>query len=129
MVVDTSALVTILRQEAGADRFLELINDAERCRISAATLLETAIVVDNRMGQGAGRELDLLVRRVSMAIEEVTEAQVMIARQAYLSFGRGNHPAALNFGDCFAYALSKDKGEPLLFKGDGFRKTDIRAAG
>ena len=80
------------------------------------------------MGLGAGGELDLLVHRAGIVIEPVSEAQVAIARQAYRSFGRGNHPAGLNFGDCFAYALSVDKGEPLLFKGDDFSQTDVRPA-
>ncbi|MDX1541461.1 MAG: type II toxin-antitoxin system VapC family toxin, partial [Geminicoccaceae bacterium] len=126
--VDTSALVAILRKEPEGDVFLELINDADICRISAATLLESVIVIDNRVSVAAGRELDLLIFRAGIVIEPVTEAQVAIARQAYLAFGRGNHPASLNFGNCFAYALSMDRGEPLLFKGNDFSQTDVRPA-
>ena len=94
--------------------------------ISAANLLEAGIIIDNQSGPSAGRRLDAFVERAQIGIEAVTEAQVRIARQAYLDFGRGNHPARLNFGDCFAYALAKATGEPLLFKGDDFARTDIR---
>ena len=95
--------------------------------ISAANLLEAGIVIDNQAGPSAGRRLDAFIERAGIGIEPVTEEQVRIARQAYLDFGRGNHPAALNFGDCFAYALAKATGEALLFKGEDFTRTDIRA--
>jgi ribonuclease VapC len=126
MVVDSSALVAILFGEAEADRFVDAIAEAEPRLISAANLLEAAIVVDNQLGSAAGRQLDRFVEQARIEIEPVTEEQVRIARQAYVDYGRGNHPAGLNFGDCFAYALAKAAGEPLLFKGEDFARTDIR---
>lgn len=127
MVVDSSALVAILRKEPEAARFTRaILRDSVRL-ISAANLLEAGIVIDNQAGPSAGRRLDAFVERARIGIEPVTEEQVRIARQAYVDFGRGNHPAGLNFGDCFAYALAKTSGEALLFKGDDFAQTDIRA--
>jgi ribonuclease VapC len=127
MVVDSSALVAILRKEPEAARFTRaILRDSVRL-ISAANLLEAGIVIDNKAGLSAGRRLDLFVERARIGIEPVTEAQARIARQAYVDYGRGNHPAALNFGDCFAYALAKATGEPLLFKGHDFAQTDIAA--
>jgi ribonuclease VapC len=127
MVVDNSALVAILRKELEAARFTRaILRDSVRL-MSAANLLEAGIVIDNQAGLSAGRRLDAFVERAGIGIEPVTEEQVRIARQAYVDFGRGNHPAGLNFGDCFAYALAKTTGEPLLFKGDDFARTDIRA--
>jgi ribonuclease VapC len=126
MIVDSSALVAILRKEAEAARFTRAILRESVRLISAANLLEAGIVIDNQAGLSAGRRLDAFVERALIRIEPVTEEQVWIARQAYLEFGRGNHPAGLNFGDCFAYALAKTTGEPLLFKGDDFGQTDIR---
>jgi ribonuclease VapC len=127
MIVDSSALVAILRKEPEAARFTRaILRDSVRL-ISAANLLEAGIVIDNQAGLSAGRRLDAFVERAQIRIRPVTEEQVRIARQAYVDFGRGNHPAGLNFGDCFAYALAKTGGEPLLFKGDDFARTDIRA--
>ena len=94
--------------------------------ISAANLLEAGIVIDNQAGLSAGRRLDGFVERAGIGIEPVTEEQVRVARQAYLDYGRGNHPAGLDFGDRFAYALAKATGEPLLLKGDDFAQTDVR---
>ena len=94
--------------------------------MSAANLLEAGILADNQTDPRTGRQLDALVANFQLRIAPVTEEQVRIARQAYLDFGRGNHPAELNFGECFAYALAKAIGEPLLFKGDDFAQTDIR---
>ena len=127
MVIDSSALVAILFGEPGADSFVDAIAAATPRLLSAASLLEAAIVVDNQMGPAAGRQLDRFVEQARIRIEPVTEAQVRIARQAYVDFGRGNHGAKLNFGDCFAYALAKATGEPLLFKREDFEQTDIRA--
>jgi ribonuclease VapC len=129
MVVDTSALLAVLFAEQEAEEFARAIAGSEVARISAATLLEAGIVADNQTDQRTGRQLDALVANFRLRIEPVTEAQVRIARQAYLDFGRGNHPAGLNFGDCFAYALAKATGEPLLFKGKDFARTDLRAHG
>jgi ribonuclease VapC len=127
MIVDTSALLAVLFAEPEAEDFARAIAGAEVSRMSAANLLEAGIVADNQADLRTGRQLDALVANFRLRIEPVTEAQVRIARRAYLNFGRGNHPAGLNFGDCFAYALAKASGEPLLFKGDDFGRTDIRA--
>jgi ribonuclease VapC len=127
MVVDSSALVAIPRKEPEAARFTRaILRDSVRL-ISVANLLEAGIVIDNKAGLSAGRRLDAFVERAGIGIEPVTAAQARIARQAYVDYGRGNHPAALNFGDCFAYALAKATGEPLLFKGGDFAQTDIAA--
>jgi ribonuclease VapC len=96
--------------------------------MSAATFVETAIVVEAQTKGNGGRQLDALLRRAAVTIEPVTEEQAHIARQAFIDFGRGRHAAGLNYGDCFAYALSKAKREPLLFKGRDFAKTDLIAA-
>lgn len=127
MIVDTSALLAVFFEEPEAEDFARAIAGAEVSRMSAANLLEAGIVADNQTDPRTGRQLDALVATLRLQIEPVTEEEVRIARQAYLDFGRGNHPAQLNFGDCFAYALAKATGEPLLFKGDDFAQTDIRA--
>jgi ribonuclease VapC len=127
MIVDTSALLAVFFNEPEAEDFARAIAGAEVSRISAANLLEAGIVADNQTDPRTGRQLDALVANFRLRIEPVTDEQVRIARQAYVDFGRGNHPAALNFGDCFAYALAKAIGEPLLFKGNDFGQTDIRA--
>jgi ribonuclease VapC len=129
MIVDSSALIAILRAEADAAAYTEAIERAEACRISAATLLETAIVVDGSRDPILSRRLDDLLIEAAIGIEPFTEAQAHIARQAYRDYGRGSgHPARLNFGDCFAYALARTTGEALLFKGEDFRHTDIAPA-
>ena len=126
MIVDSSALIAILRAEADAAAYTEAIERAEACRISAATLLETAIVVDGSRDPILSRRLDDLLIEAAIGIEPFTEPQANIARQAYRDYGRGSgHPARLYFGDCFAYALARTTGEPLLFKGEDFRHTDI----
>jgi len=126
MIVDTSALVAILRDEPEARRFAIALANVQQRRISAANFLEAAIVIDGSRDPVASRLFDDLLRESSIRIETVTEEQVRIAREAYRDFGRGSgHAAALNFGDCFAYALARTSGEPLLFKGDDFSKTDI----
>jgi ribonuclease VapC len=96
--------------------------------ISAANLLEAGIVIDNQISPAAGRQLDAFVKRAAFTVAPVRPDQVRVARQAYLDFGKGNHPAGLKFGDCFAYALAKTAGEPLLFKGEDFSRTDITTA-
>jgi ribonuclease VapC len=126
-VIDSSALVAILFGEPEATGFVDAIAEAGPRLMSAANLLEAAIVVDNQIGPEAGRQLDRFVEQARIEVAPVTERHARIARQAYLDYGRGNHPAKLNFGDCFAYALAKATGEPLLFKGDDFEQTDIRA--
>jgi ribonuclease VapC len=129
MIVDTSALVAVLRQEPGWQRLLEAIEAARVCHMSAANFLEAAIVVDSKRDAIAGREFDTFMANADIAISPVDEAQARIARAAYRDFGKGSgHPARLNFGDCFAYALAKATGEPLLFKGDDFSHTDVARA-
>ncbi len=126
MIVDTSAVLAILRDELEAEAFAGAIEAARQCRISAANFLEAAIVVDGGRDPIASRRFDDFVRESSLVIEPVTEEQARIAREAYRDFGRGSgHPAQLNFGDCFAYALARVAGEPLLFKGGDFARTDI----
>ena len=125
MVLDTSALLAILFLEPEAERFAALIEADPRRLLSAASMLETAIVVEARKGPSAGRELDLLLHRARIDLVGFEESQLELARDAWRRFGKGNHRANLNFGDCFAYALSKSSGEPLLFKGDDFAKTDV----
>lgn len=126
MIVDTSALIAILRDEPEAAFCALAIESAQRRRISAANLLEAAVVIDGGRDLIASRRFDDLVREAALIVEPVTEAHVKIAREAYRDFGKGSgHPAKLNFGDCFAYALAKATGEPLLFKGNDFTHTDI----
>lgn len=128
MILDTSALTAILFGEPEADLYIQLIHDADRCLISAGNFLELAMVIEGQMGLGAGRQCDMFLRRAGIIIEPFTVEQVHLARQAFLDFGKGRHPAGLNFGDCFAYALAKLTGEPLLFKGEEFKKTDLLSA-
>ena len=126
MIVDTSALIAILRDEPQASAFATAIAGAERRHISAANYLEAAIVIDGSRNPIASRRFDDLLQEAQIVIEPVTEQQAKIAREAYRDFGRGSgHPAKLNFGDCFAYALAKTSGEPLLFQGDDFVHTGI----
>lgn len=128
MIVDTSAVLAILFEEDDAERYARALTHADSCRMSAANFLEAAIVVDAQTKDKGSRQFDAFVRRAQIAIEPVSEEQAHIARQAYADFGKGRHPAGLNFGDCFAYALAKVTGEPLLFKGNDFKKTDITSA-
>jgi ribonuclease VapC len=126
MIVDTSALIAILRDEPEARAFAIAIADADRRRLSAANYLEAAIVIDGSRDPIASRRFDDLLREGGIAIEPVTEEQAKVAREAYRDFGSGSgHAARLNFGDCFAYALAKTTGEPLLFKGDDFLHAGI----
>ena len=127
MVLDTSALLVVLENEPEAPAF-RLAIEADPVRlVSAATLVETAIVIESRKGDAGGRELDLLIQKAAVAIVPVDSEQADLARHAYREYGRGRHAAGLNYGDCFAYALSQAAGEPLLFKGDDFSKTDVRS--
>ena len=129
MILDTSAIIAILRNEPDASRFTEAIQAGETRIVSAATYLEAAIIVDSNRDPVLSRRLDELIEQANVSIESVTEAQARIARDAYRDFGRGSgHPARLNFGDCFAYALAKATGEPLLFKGSDFAHTDTASA-
>ena len=125
MIVDTSAVLAVLFNERDAGRYAAAIAEADHCRISAANFVEVAIIVDSQAAAAGSRQLDVFFRRSGIVVEPVTEEQAHLARQAYFDFGKGRHPAGLNFGDCFAYALAKATGERLLFKGDDFGKTDI----
>ena len=128
MIIDTSAILAILFGEPDAARFEEAIATAQPRRMSVAALLEAAMVVESRGGTAAGHELDLLLETASIELVPVTTQQADAARRAWRRFGKGNHPAGLNFGDCFVYALAATSDEPLLFKGEDFARTDIEAA-
>ena len=128
MIIDTSALVAILYREPEAASFAQVIHDAEPCRISVATYVELSMVIERQLGPEGMRQAEAFFRRADIVVEPVTVEHGHLARQAFLDFGKGRHKAALNFGDCFSYALAKATGEPLLFKGDDFSQTDIRAA-
>lgn len=128
MIIDTSALVAILLDEPERRAFTEAIEAAETRRLSAATLLETSIVIESRFGPEGARDLDHLVEAAGVELVPVDAEQVAIARRAFGRYGKGRHPAGLNFGDCFAYALAKTLAEPLLFKGDDLGRTDVEAA-
>src|SRR5271157_5101528 len=117
MILDTSALAAILFGEPEAALYTQLIHDTDRCLMSAANFLELSIVIEGQIGPDAGRQCDAFFRRAHIIIEPFTVEQAHLARQAFLDFGKGRHAAGLNFGDCFAYALAKITGEPLLFKG------------
>jgi ribonuclease VapC len=129
MIVDTSALIAILRDEPEAAACAHAIESNPDRRVSAANFVKAALVIDASRDPVASRRFDDLVKEAQMVIEPVTEVQARIAREAYRDFGKGSgHSAKLNFGDCFAYALAKVTGEPLLFKGDDFVHTDIKPA-
>ena len=128
MILDTSAVLAILFGEEEADQFDVAIASAERRRMSAGNLLETAIVLEGRRGAAAEHELDSYLRVAEIDVVPVTVAHAQAARRAWRRFGKGNHPAGLNYGDCFAYALAEALGEPLLFKGGDFALTEIEAA-
>jgi ribonuclease VapC len=130
MIVDTSAVIAVLKEESDAPRFLRVLTmSAEPKRMSAANYLEAAIVVDANRNPLLSRRLDDLIVQTEIRAEPVTLEHAEIARAAYRDFGRGSsHPAQLNFGDCFAYALAKSMREPLLFKGDDFWHTDVAIA-
>ena len=128
MIVDTSAVLAVLFGEPDAERYARAIAGASRCRMSVASLLEAAIVLESRSGAAGGHELDVFVERALIELAPVTAEHAQAARRAWRRFGNGNHPAGLNFGDCFAYALAEATREPLLFKGRDFALTDIEAA-
>jgi len=129
VIIDTSALIAILRAEDDASDMAIAIENAQVRRISAANLVETAVVIDASRDPVASRRFDELVEAAELRVEAVTLAQARIARDAHRDFGKGSgHKAGLNFGDCFAYALAKATGEALLFKGDDFGHTDVTRA-
>ncbi len=128
MFLDSSALLAILNREADAQLFEDAILTVSPCRMSVANVLESSIAVESRGGAEAGRELDAFLKHAEVEPAPVTAEHVEAARQAWRRFGKGRHPAALTFGDCFAYALAQVAGEPLLFKGEDFVRTDVTAA-
>jgi ribonuclease VapC len=128
MILDASAIVAILRNEKEASRMTTTVANAAARRTSAVTYVEAAIVIDSGGDPIATRKFDDFFEVARIDIEPVTVEQAKLAREAYRDFGKGRHRAGLNFGDCFAYALAKVTGEPLLFKGDDFRHTDLESA-
>jgi ribonuclease VapC len=128
MVVDTSAVLAVLLEEPDGALFLARLSGTPRPLLSAANWLELGIVIDGRKGPQWLADLDAFLEGLDIAVVPVSLSQARIARDAYRRFGRGNHRAGLNFGDCFAYALAKQRDLPLLFKGDDFSKTDVRLA-
>lgn len=128
MVIDTSVLAAIAFNEPEAKGFRERIADDPVRLISAASVLEAAIVIETRLGEAAGADLDLWLYKADVEIVPVTAQHGDHARRAWRRYGKGRHPASLNFGDCFSYALAALTGEPLLYKGNDFLQTDIKAA-
>jgi ribonuclease VapC len=128
MVIDSSAITAIALSEVEAETFEQLISSDPVRLISAATLLEVSIVIEARLGDAGGQELDKWLFRTGVDIVPVDLVQTEIARRAWRRFGKGRHSAGLNYGDCFSYALAIHRGEPLLFKGSDFSQTDITVA-
>lgn len=128
MILDSSVVVAVMRQEQEAAGFTRAIELSQPCRISAVSYVESAVVVDRSNDPIALRRFEEFFRVSRTVVESLTPRQAQLARQAYRDFGKGRHKAGLNFGDCFAYALAKDLDEPLLFKGSDFKHTDIEIA-
>ncbi|AYG61794.1 type II toxin-antitoxin system VapC family toxin [Rhizobium jaguaris] len=128
MVIDTSAIVAIFFNEPDALYYSERIADDPIRLISAATLVEAAMVIEGRFGEAGGAELDLWLHKTNLEAVAVTSEHADQARRAWRRYGKGRHPAGLNYGDCFSYALAALTGEPLLFKGNDFKQTDVEAA-
>jgi ribonuclease VapC len=125
VIVDSSAILAILFNEPDAAVYAAAIASAQSCRISAANYVEAAVVTESQSPAAGARQFDTFMRRSGIVIEPVTEEHALLARQAYADFGKGRHPAGLNFGDCFSYALAMASAEPLLFKGNDFSQTDV----
>ncbi|MGD9511445.1 MAG: type II toxin-antitoxin system VapC family toxin [Geminicoccaceae bacterium] len=129
MIVDSSALLAILFAEPDRERYAAALDTAAGSRLSAVNFVEAAVRVDMGGNPIASDAFDDLIKEAGITVEPVTEEQAYLARRAYRAYGRGSgSPARLNLGDCFAYALAKARGEPLLFKGEGFPHTDIESA-
>lgn len=128
MVVDTSALLAIFLLEPEAERFAEAIRSDPVSLLSAVNFVEASVVLDARIGGDSHEELDAFLSGAGIEIEPVSTMQARIAREAYRAYGKGNHAAGLNFGDCFSYALARATEQPLLFKGEDFARTDITPA-
>jgi ribonuclease VapC len=130
MILDTSAIIAILQNEPEAPSFARAVEDNRPVCVSAANWLEAAVVVDGNRSPALSRRFDEFLHEAAVGIEPVTSLQAELAREAYRAFGRGSgHPAHLNFGDCFAYALAMERDEALLFKGNDFASTDVRRVG
>ena len=125
MVIDTSALVAILQNEPERGELTSAIEEAESRVMSAVSFVETSMVIESRYGSDGRRDLDLLVSKARLELVSVDTNQAQIARDAFSRYGKGRHPARLNLGDCFSYALAKALDEPLLCKGTDFKRTDI----
>ena len=125
MILDSSAVVAVLRGEPEASAFSREIELTNKRHISAVSYVEAAVVIERAGDAIASRRFDDFFRASRIVIEPVSPRQAEIARQAYRDFGKGRHKAGLNFGDCFAYALAKDMDEPLLCKGNDFKHTDL----
>lgn len=129
MIVDSSALVAIVRDEPDAEALLDALLSGPRPTISAATLVEASIVIDGARDPVRIARFDELVASLGLEVAALTATQATLARQAYRDYGRGSgHPARLNLGDCFSYALARERREPLLYVGDDFARTDIASA-
>lgn len=129
MIVDASAILAILLKEPEESRFADLLAEAKNpTELSPVNYLEVALRVDRGDMPETSGKLDIILTHMNITIVDVTAEQARLAREAYGRFGKGQHPAKLNLGDCFAYALAKARNEPLLFKGDDFRRTDVEAA-
>jgi len=128
IVVDTSAIIAILYREAEFDQFVQLITDSDSCFLSAVSYFEASMVLIGRATPEAGIELDSFLERVGIEFVPFDQEQAKRARDAFARFGRGRHPARLNFGDCVSYALAQERGLPLLYKGEDFAKTDVVSA-
>jgi ribonuclease VapC len=125
MVIDTSAIIAILLKEPEAPLLADRIASGSPRLMSAASLLEASMVIETRKGEAGGRELDLFIYRTGIEIVPVDQEQAEVARIAWRQYGKGRHPAGLNYGDCFSYALAKVRGAALVFKGNDFTQTDL----
>src|ERR1035437_6673602 len=128
MVIDTSAIVAVMLEEDGFEELVLKMGEAESREISAVSYMEASMVLISKRGEGIESILDTMLAEGEMAIVSASVGQAQIARKAFRDFGKGRHPAGLNFGDCFSYALAKQRGEPLLFKGNDFSQTDVLVA-
>ncbi len=128
MIVDSSIFIAVLRGEAGCEAYEALLVGPRPVVTSAATLVEAAIVAEGKGGERAGADLDALIRDAEIDVIPFTAEHAALARDAWRRYGKGRHPAGLNLGDCFSYALAKSRNEPLLFKGEDFARTDVKAA-
>jgi ribonuclease VapC len=127
MVIDTSGLLAILLDEPERRTFNEAIEATPSRTMSVASFVEVSIVIESRFGADGQRDLDTFIERAGIDLAAVNLEQANVARRAFTRFGKGRHPAGLNYGDCFAYALATVRGEPLLYKGDDFARTDVVA--